>query len=68
MNLMRHDLVKLAKGVIFCRQCKQTWQSDEQYLARIGSCAADSPPMQDIRAEQLGAKLIDRWMRETGRE
>jgi hypothetical protein len=65
---MTHDLITIAGGVLYCRQCKQTWEKAAHHLARQTECIGDFPRVRQIDAESLGAKLIDRWLKEIGRE
>jgi hypothetical protein len=70
---MTHDLITIARGMLFCRQCKQTWQKSDHHLARMTECVGEFPeyPLYTAHqssAESNGAALIAAWEKETGRE
>lgn len=68
---MTHDLITIAGGVLYCRQCKQTWEKTAHHLARQTDCIGEFPsyPLYTARqssADVLGKALIEKWIKETG--
>jgi hypothetical protein len=62
-RMMRHDLIKMAKGMLYCRACKLAWQESEHHLARMTQCVVEWEQAASS-IEDMGARLIARWQKE----